>query len=388
MRTVSLAVLTTLLLIPSQLTAGELLTTALKGPLAGVDEIVFAVRSTGSDGHWYANFGYWAADEKRMMYGPVGGRLYRLNLRSGELDTILEDPEGTIRDPQVHYDGQKILFCYRKGGTKFFHLHEINIDGSGLKQLTDGPFDDLEPIYLPDGDILFCSSRCKRWVQCWHTHVAVRYRCKADGSEIRIISSNVEQDNTPWMLPDGRVLYMRWEYVDRSRVKFHHLWTSNPDGTGEMIYFGNQHPGIVMLDAKPIPGTDKVVSVFSPGHGRKEHAGVITIVDAKGGPDDRSHARSVGKSNNHRDPYAFSEDCFIIAEDNKLLLLDGQGRTEVIYQLPKEAGPYWCHEPRPLRSRSREPVIVDRVDRALPTGRLVLADVNRGRNMGGVERGE
>jgi hypothetical protein len=40
-----------------------------------------------------------------------------------------------------------------------------------------------------------------------------------------MLSANIEHDNTPWPLPDGRLLYMRWEYVDRSQVNFHHLWT-------------------------------------------------------------------------------------------------------------------------------------------------------------------
>jgi hypothetical protein len=124
-----------------------------------------------------------------------------------------------------------------------------------LKQLTDGPFDDIEPTYLPDGGIIFCSSRCNRFVPCWYTQVAILYRCEADGSNLRPLSSNIENDNTPWVLGDGRILYTRWEYVDRSREDFHHLWVMNPDGTGQMVFYGNSLPGDVYLDAKPIPGT-------------------------------------------------------------------------------------------------------------------------------------
>ena len=79
-------------------------------------------------------------------------------------------------------------------------------------------------------------------MNCWLTQVAVLHRCDADGQNIRPLSSNNEQDNTPWLLPDGRILYTRWEYVDRSQVDYHHLWTTNPDGTGQMIWFGNLHP--------------------------------------------------------------------------------------------------------------------------------------------------
>ncbi|MCP5109907.1 MAG: hypothetical protein GY953_03635, partial [bacterium] len=107
----------------------------LAGPMAGVEEVIFAARYPGSptkDGHWYANFGYYAHDAERLAYG-TGGRLYRLNLRSGKLKVILDDPGGGIRDPQVHYDGRKILFSYRPGGTQNYHLYEINADGSGLR---------------------------------------------------------------------------------------------------------------------------------------------------------------------------------------------------------------------------------------------------------------
>ena len=193
--------------------------------------------------------------------------------------TLLDDPEGSIRDPQVHYDGNKILFSYRPGGSDHFHLYEINIDGSQLKQLTRGPHDDIEPTYLPDGRIMFCSSRSNRWVNCWYSPVATLHCCDGDGQNIHPISANIEHDNTPWPMQDGRVIYQRWEYVDRSRVAFHHLWTANPDGTNQTVFYGNMHPETVMLDAKPIPDTDgQVIAVFSPGHGRSEHMGAITIV--------------------------------------------------------------------------------------------------------------
>ncbi|MGB2819884.1 MAG: hypothetical protein WBF17_02810 [Phycisphaerae bacterium] len=363
-----------------------MLSAALAGPLADSPEIVFAVRAMGRDGHWYANFGHHSRGYDSMQYGPGGGKLCKLNLRTGKLTALLEDRKGGVRDPQVHYDGRKILFSYRRGDSRYYHLYEINADGSGLRQITDGPFDEIEPIYLPNGDLMFCSSRCNRWVQCWFTQVAILYRSGPNGESIRPVSSNIEQDNTPWMTPDGRVVYMRWEYVDRSRVRYHHLWTINPDGTAVMVYFGNMYPGTVMLDAKPIPGTDKVVSIFSPGHGRKEHAGRLAVIDPDAGPDERNWVRYVGRGSNFRDPYPLSEDLFLVAENNRLLLIDSDGGTEAIHTV--EGPSMMAHEPRVLRGRPREPVIPDRVDDNQPTGRMVLADVRHGRNMAGVGKGE
>ncbi len=360
-----------------------------KGPVARVDQIIFAVRKPGTDGHWYANFGHYADDENRRTYQD-GGRLCRLNLRSGEVTILLEDNGGAVRDPQVHYDAQRILFSYRPGGTEYYHLYEINVDGSGLKQLTDGPYDDIEPTYLADGDIVFVSSRCRRWVNCWLTKVAVLHRCGPDGSSIRAISANVEHDNTPWPLHDGRILYQRWEYVDRSQVDYHHLWTAYPDGTAQTIYYGNMHPGTLMIDAKPIPGTKKIVSIFSPGHGRREHDGTVTIVDPSGGPDQTGLATAISESADFRDPWAFSEKALMAACRDQIVFMDAAGQVQPIFSLGGEdvkAG-FECHEPRPLIARERERIIPERVQPELETGRLVLMDIYEGRNMTDVARGE
>lgn len=349
----------------------------------GAEEIIFAGRNLGNDGHWYANFAYYARDVQRKAYGKPGGKLYRLNLRTGECQALVDDPAGAVRDPQVHYDAGKILFSYRKGSSENFHLYEINVDGSGLRQLTDGPFDDIEPTYLPDGGIAFCSSRCKRWVNCWLTQVATIHRCDADGRNIRPLSANLEQDNTPWVLPDGRILYQRWEYVDRSQVDYHHLWTMNPDGTNQMVYFGNMHSGTVMIDAKPIAGTEKVLATFSPGHGQREHEGPFYVVDPLAGPDDQKRAVRVG-SGSGRDPWPVSEEVVLYARGKAIRLTDKGGMDVELYADPKLE----LHEPRPLVGRARERVIPARVDLAKATGRLVLADVHIGRNMEGVRPGE
>lgn len=362
------------------------------------DEIIFAQRVSGRD-HWYGNFGHYCetdspytnralikSDDMRYAFGH-GGRLCRYHVRTGKLRVLLDDPEGGVRDPQVHYDGKKILFSYRPAGDTAYHLYEIDADGTDLRQLTHGPDNDIEPIYTPDGGIVFCSSRCHRFVPCWRTQVATLYRCDGDGRHVRMLSNNAEQENTPWMLADGRILYMRWEYVDRNQLLYHHLWTINPDGTGVMVYFGNQHRGLVMLDAKPIPGTRKIVASFSPGHGRAEHMGKITVVDPRGGPDDMSNARAISQCS-FRDPYPLSAAHFLVADDRGIHLMDDAGHTELLYEPPERGGRWSCHEPRPLRPRQREPVITPRIDVDRPTGSLVLSDIYEGRNMEGVRRGE
>ncbi len=351
-------------------------------------EIVFCTRGKYDDGHWYANIGHYCDDAGKKAY-PGNGKpdqsaLYRLNPATGAKTLLLDAAGGTVRDPHVAYDGQTILFSYRPAGTEHFHLYEMRADGRGLRQVTDGPWDDYEPCRLPDGDIAFVSTRCKRWVSCWYTQVGTLFRCRPDGSGITCLSANIEHDNTPAVLPDGRLLYMRWEYIDRSQVEYHALWTMNPDGSAVSVFYGNMHSWTVMIDALPIPGTQEVLASFSPGHGANEHAGFATIVSQQHGPDTQTAAVRLSKNGRIRDPYPLGTDLFLMARDRTLLLMDRSGGEHAVYTDPSCT----VHEPRPLRPRPREPVIPSRLRSGQADGQFVLVDVYAGRNMSGVARGD
>ena len=353
-------------------------------------DIIFVVRKFYREGHWYANIGHWSGDANKRMFHD-GARLCRMNIASGKVETLFEDPKGGIRDPQVHYDGKKVIFSYRPGGSEYYNLYEMNLENPGkLKRITNAPFDDIEPTYTAEGKIIFVSTRCKRWVPCYYTEVAILYTCNADGSGVRQLSANVEHENTPWPLPDGRILYTRWEYVERSVMDFHHLWTTSPDGARQQIYFGNMHPGYVMIDAKPIPQSQKVVSIFSPGHGRCEHHGSVAIIDPGKGPDDKSSVQNIGWHRLSRDVYPVGRKGFLTAKQHTLTLMDYEGREEVVFSLSDEEKKqnYWCSEPRPIMARKRERVIPAVADLKKSTGTLVLEDVYVGRNMKGIKRGD
>jgi len=354
----------------------------------GVREVVFAARENGQDGHWYANFSYYAQDENRKCYRQHG-RLVKLDLETGATTNLVDDPEGSVRDPAVHYDGRTIVFSWRKAGTDSFHLYEIQSDGSGLRQLTDGAghYDDIEPCWLPDGGIVFVSSRCKRWVNCWLTQVGILHRCDRDGRDVRVLSANVEHDNTPWVLPDGRIAYMRWEYVDRSQVHYHHLWAMNPDGTGQQILFGNMVPGGVFIDAKPVPGSDRIVLINSPGHGQREHMGHLALLNPKHGPDDMAQMRNLTDAS-YRDPYALDGGTILAARYRSLMLVSAMGEAREVFGLGPDFGPAELHEPRPLVPHPREVVIAPRSNPSSAVGEFVLSDVYDGRSMEGVSRGE
>jgi hypothetical protein len=404
-----------------------LLSEALTGPLRGCEKVLFAARTKGTDGHYYANFGYRAQDPKTNFYGECG-QLCLIDLRTGKLEVLIDDPRGAIRDPAVHYDGRTVVFSWRRGGSDHYNLYELDLERfsraaldaalaakiqaaaeppqdapggpagqrnespaagnvPGLRQLTFGPWDDIESCWLPNDDIVFCSSRCKRWVNCFVSEVAILYRCDRNGGNIRPISANIAVENTPSVLPDGRVLYTRWEYVDRSHMGYHHLWTSNPDGTAVMTYFGNMSHGTTMIDAMPLPGTDAVACIFSGGHGDNEHRGNLTIVRPQMGPDDGRGNRTVpGLPRGLRDPFPIDSRWLLVAQEKNLLLVDAEaGRSAVAYCY---AGSGELMEPRLVRPRPREKIIPDRVDNHRPTGTLFLVDVRHGRNMAEVQPGE
>ncbi len=370
--------------------------------LDGPEEIVFVVRSIYGDCHYYANFGYWSGDPDKMLHPPDGSRLGIFNLRTRNVRTILQDPKGNIRDPRVSYDGHSILFAYRKGGTKTYHLYEMRTDGTGLRQLTSGDWDDVDPEYLPDGGIVFVSSRCRRFVPCYHTQTALLYRMEADGRGMRLLSANNVDDNRPSILPDGRILYTRWEYVDRAPQKFHSLWTMNPDGTDQFLLYGNTEspPKIfgandtLIIDAMAVPDTEKIVSVFAE-HGRRESAGNIMLIDPKKGPDNWRDAKCINPKvkigaeytsqsgfGGFRDPYPVSSDSFLAAIDNSIYLLGLDGATQEVYRAEN-----MLHDPRVIRPRPRERLVPPRSDPEKTTGQFILANVYRGRNMAGVRPG-
>ncbi len=352
----------------------------------GVEEIVFAQRGHGRDlaGHYYANFGYSCGDPDVWFHAEDGTKLTKLNVRTGKMVDLVDDPGGSVRDPQVHYDAERILFSYRKGGTHRYHLYEINTDGTGLRQITDGPYDDVEATYLPDDDIVFCSTRCNRWIGCWLAETAILYRCDTNGENMRMLSSGSFTENTPAVLPDGRILYTRWEYVNRDPVSFHHLWTMNPDGTGQMVYYGNMIPGGVFIDAKPIPGTNQIVMSNIPGHGSNEHFGYMAIASGRHGPNAPGGIKNISKGGNYRDPYPLSADAFLVlVGQNEIALMNGQGETEFLYT--GEGRP--LHEPRAIMRRPREQAVSPRADLAKDAATVFLSDVYFGRNMQGVEPG-
>lgn len=213
-------------------------------------------------------------------------------------------PPGAFYRPSLHPDATKLLFAYADHSTNnptFFRyfLYEAAIDGSWVRQITGTPRDplktmddretvmieDSDPCYLPDGGIVFVSTRAQNYGRCHggrYTPALMLYRCEKDGSAIRPLSYGIENETTPSVLCDGRIVYTRWEYVDRHEMEFHKLWWKRPDGTGVSSYYGNDtiYP-LMISEARAIPGSQKIIATGVAHH--SFHTGTMIMIDVQKG---------------------------------------------------------------------------------------------------------
>ena len=300
----------------------------------------------------------------------AGGGLCILDVRTGETKELVAAPEGQILDCDLSYDAREILFSWRKKKTEGYHLFVVNADGSGLRQLTDGPWHDYNVCWLPDGGIAFLSTRARRFAYCWVSPVGVLHRMERDGSRVQRLSANSVNDFTPSVLPDGRVIYSRWEYVDKPAIPVQSLWTIHPDGTALAGYFGNRvlSPATFM-EARAIPGSDKVLCVLTSHNGPCR--GALGIIDRSRGvnaqaaienitPWLRIGAADKGSGNDVRGPYEsplpLDDKLFLVSRRGTLMARDyaGTQMAEIIATGKDGLGFYSA---RPLRPQARPPVL-------------------------------
>ena len=259
------------------------LTTKAKEQLAG-KQILYIEREQYAPDHHNTATLFQKGEINENKFFP-GGAMRIFDVNTGNTTTLIELKDGVVRDPELSFDGKKIIFSMRKNKDDFYHIYEINTDGSGLKQLTYAEgVSDIDPLYLPDGGIIFSSTRQPKYCMCNRHIMCNLYRMEADGANITQIGVSTLFEGHSSLLSDGRILYDRWEYVDRNFGDAQGLWTVNPDGTKHSIYYGNntQSPGGV-IDARQIPGTDQVICIFGSCHDRPW--GALAIIDRKKGVD-------------------------------------------------------------------------------------------------------
>ncbi|MDO5554010.1 MAG: hypothetical protein Q4G68_09615 [Planctomycetia bacterium] len=226
-----------------------------------------------------------------------GASLCRLSLDANGAITheiLLSTETGIIRDPDVSWDGKKILFAMRTDlVADEFHIYEYNLETNSCRQITFGNgFGDIEPVYLPDNNILFVSTRCMQISSCNPTECSNMYVMDGDGRFLRRLGFDQVDTNYPKVLEDGRVIYTRWEYNDRTQVFLQPLFVMNPDGTGQTEYYGNNSwwPTSI-LHARGIPGTNRILAIAAGHHTHQR--GKLILID-----------RSTGNQENEGASYA------------------------------------------------------------------------------------
>lgn len=393
---------------------------ALSNPLVASRPIAFLQRHRFISQMLHEYLGYF------YDYGDVeGGGVYVLQQpgRSLEVRDLVGRrlPRGNYTTLALSYDAATVYFAfapraqvkpnYYSPDRRCFHLYAMKADGSAIGQLTDGPDDDFDPCPLPDGGLAFMSTRRGGFGRChnpWEPlPTYTLHRIDASGDNLRTLSFHETNEWHPSVLCDGRIAYARWDYVDRSAANFHGIWTTNPDGTGASILFGNYTTRInACYQPRAIPGSNRVVFVAGAHHAAVGGSLVVadptrTALDPETGEDrvdtlerltpDVCFPEAPGwPSVYFHSPWPLAEGYYLtsfswdplpgmgpkVTKDSEtgLYYFDHFGNLELLYRQPGISAMY----PIPLAPRPKPPVIPSTLDPSLgDEGELLLTDVHQ-----------
>jgi len=409
----------------------------LAHPSLDFDKLIFLKRP-GGYGHTYTDQHAFGTEGNLCVLSPVTA--------DGKVTELVPELKGGLFDRfELSYDATKVVFAYKKAQNKPFRIYEIRIDPAAgtmvpgsLRQLTSGDqreakviktcgwqgrgidrgFDDMDPIYLPNGKIMFASTRSQRNVFCAGSTVTTLYLMDADGKNVRCLSAGPINETAPAVLDDGRVIYTRWEYVDKGLGNGQSLWAIRPDGSGsDHVYKNSTVRPAGMSNARSIPGSRRFVTVGGTHHntavgpvilldtrlGRRGTAAMTTITPELGYP---CMGHPIYHFGFFMDPYPFSEKFFLVSHipgrvpgrapkerpHYGIYALDAWGNRAQLCADPKLN----CYEPIPLRPRPKpleiasvsavgEELAQADVTQKAKTGLIFMQDVYEG--MTGIKRG-
>jgi len=394
----------------------------------GIEKLVFIKRLTYNAGHYYTEY-------IQSSFMP-GGNLCILDLKDGSVKELLPDmKKGVFERFDISFDAKRIVFAWKAEGNVGYRIYEVNVDGSGFRQVLMPPADeaelvrkyrngyhhgtdDMSPCYLPDGGICFVSTRSQYGTLCDSPDCltsTTMFRMDADGNNIRQLTSSAVSEQTPIAAEDGRILYSRWEYVDKGAVSVKCIWSMYPDGSGSREVYGADialPPS--MTQPRAIPGEPSGYVILGAPHFPQMGVGTVIRLDmtknirtrepmtymtpytdirGEGGfefMDDNGRWRGdgSGKGPLFRDPYPLSKEHFLVAHkpsgpgcnDPKaygLYLLDEKGNVQLVYSDPDIS----CWVPYPLKPRKVPPVVNTAKDKKLAQAKLakcVITDVYHG----------
>ena len=342
---------------------------------------------------------------------------------------------GFGHDLDLHWDAGRIVFSWKRGDSNIQKLYEINLDGSDLTQVTDGPYDDVDPAYLPDDEVVFGSTRGDVAIMCHgssgldslrpdgasatfgglHTNI---FRTLNDHTDVLRLSFCKDDDAYPHILNDGRIVYMRWDYQERGVNELFTLWVINPDGTGADGYHKVHIPHFpetktiqALRDTRAIPESRLLVSA---GGGHYNYAeGTVILGDPSEGINNPDSLKNItpfaspvmyGWGNlapvpeggvpyvggYYAKPWPLSEKSFLVSatydqplsNNFQLYYIDVWGNKELIHRDKL----YEVMSAAPIERRKRPPVLADRRNDNLAHATLYMDDVYA--DLPGVEKGE
>ncbi|MCY2951429.1 MAG: hypothetical protein NTU53_05555 [Planctomycetota bacterium] len=298
---------------------------------------------------------------------------------------------GSFLCPDLSFDGRTIAFAYVEcqGDTRHrlhtdplkghwaegrcYHVFKVNSDGSNLTMLTDGTFNDFDPCFLPNGRIAFITERRGGYLRCGRTcPTYTLYDMAADGSDITGLSPHETNEWHPSVSNDGRILYTRWDYIDRFGCTAHHPWITTLDGRDSRAVHGNFAPRNARpdmeLDCRAIPGSNRFIATAAPHH--SQAFGSLVLIDPQQPDDDAmspvrritpdvGFPESQGGFEAYGSAWPLSEDYYLCVysatrhtgaggDDYGIYLVDSFGNKELIY---RDAN-IGCQSPIPLRPRA------------------------------------
>ena len=351
-------------------------------------------------------------------------------------EVLLDRPKGCIAHPSISWDGTTLAFAMRDD---FDHdcmsLYVMDLASRRVTRITrpekgadgrDLAVTDTEPAWLPDGDLVFTSTRMSRICDCWYRAGGDIYRCHPDGTGIRRLTADELVSDLPQVTEDGKVVFTRWEYNDRSALYEHPLIWMNPDGTGQTEYYGNNSmfPSSIIY-AHGVPGSTKLLALIAGHHA--PYKGKLALIDRSEGTQGGEGFEFVAGAAPDRTPGRkkmlvkprglndfkvdiFGQDgpqwagCFAFDEMDYLVSYQPEGCCRMYGPYEPPFGAYWQNAdgarellafdwdqcagaPVPVMPRKKPPVQVDRRDTSSNWGSCYVQDVYLGPGLAGIPRG-
>jgi len=359
----------------------------------------------------------------------------------------LYKPDGKwiVRDVRLSFAADRIMFSQRDAKGRWA-IYEMKSDGSALQQLTPPDYPDLDffdPCYLPNGKIILCATGNYYGLPCTHGDgdVASLYLLDPATKKLRQLTFDQDSDNDPVVLNDGRVLYQRWEYSDIPHYFSRRRFTMNPDGTGQLAFYGsNSWFPTAFRFARPVPGHPSMIVGIISGHHDYSDCGRMALLDPglAGGYPFRYRPGSKQWGTPGR-KIALTPDILPAAQTGFLQLIPGWGKPVagtvcdaiigdvykkehsaltthpqplsskyfLVSMKPTDSGLWGIYlvdifdnatliaehegaalfEPVPLLARPSPPVIPDRVNLESKTAEVHIGDINAGPGLKGIPRG-